>query len=975
MMRISLPGVAWMAVGLAAVVARAGDDDPASAKADPAAVEFFEKAVRPVLVARCQGCHGAEKQKGGLRLDSRKAALKGGDTGPAVVPSKPAESPLVDAVNYGELLKMPPKSRLPEAEVATLTRWVEMGAPWPEADRAGSAGAKAGGTPWAERTRHWSLLPVRRVEPPAVADLAWPSGPIDRFLLARLESSGLKPAADADRRTWIRRVTFDLTGLPPKPEEVEAFVADGAADADAKVVDRLLASPRYGERWARHWLDLVRYAETSGHEFDYDIPDAWRYRDYVVRAFNADVPFDRFVVEQVAGDLLAEPRRNPADGTNESVAATGFYFLGEGSHSPVDLREDEAMRVDNQIDVIGKAFLGLTLACARCHDHKFDAITTKDYYALSGYLRSSRFQRAFLDPPGRNAGKVAELESIKRDLISALGRFEGPTVPIEDDGSVVFADFNFEDFNKGAYEGWFTFGESFEPRPSKAGDLRVKVGDGRSVTAVSPGMAHSGLVSDRLQGVLRSRTFVLEKPFVHVRAEGKGGRINLVVDGFEKIRDPIYGGLTKGVDSAEPRWYTMNVSMWLGHRAYFELADGAIVDYTTGNAHYPSGDGYLAVDEIRLSDRPKPPAEGKLRGGSGDIPVDAPALKPLLDRYARIEADLDRPTLAPAIAEGTGEDARVHIRGSTKTLGEPVPRRFLEVFSGDDRPQASVGSGRAELARRIVDPANPLTARVLVNRLWKHHFGEGLVQSTDDFGAMGQPPSHPELLDWLASEFVRDGWSIKRMHRQIVLSHAYRMASVAAPEADAADPTNRLVHRMNVRRLEAEAIRDAMLAVSGRLDPLMFGPSVPPQLTPFMDGRGRPSKSGPLDGAGRRSLYLGVRRNFLSPLLLAFDFPTPATCIGRRNVSNVPAQALTLLNDPFVLEQARAWSQRVLAQSASPGARLDALYLDAFGRTPTEVERAEAMAFVAGESPGKGGDAWADLCHVLMNTKEFVFIR
>ena len=963
-------GVVQLCLALMIVVVAAGraaaEDVPP--RFDASALESFEKEVRPILASRCQACHGPTKQKGGLRLDSRAAALAGGDTGPAVVPGKPGDSLLVDAINYGEHVQMPPKSKLPPSEVVALTKWVASGAAWPVDERKGSVGPSSGTSNWQERTKHWSLQPVRRVDPPAVKDSAWARSPIDRFLLARLEAGGLKPAPDADRRAWIRRVTFDLIGLPPRVEDVEGFATDRSADAHEKVVDRLLASPHYGERWARHWLDLVRYAETSGHEFDYDIPDAWRYRDYVIRAFNADVPYDRFVVEHLAGDLLPEPRRHPESGTNESVLGTGFFFLGEGTHSPVDLRDEEAGRIDGQIDVLGKAILGLTLACARCHDHKFDAISTRDYYALSGFLKSSRLQHAFLDPPDRIAAAIAELGSIKRSLAGRAKVAKVEPAKAEDDGSEVF-----EDFHKEAYDGWFVAGDAFGTGPTGAGAFRVEAVP-RKVTAVPSGWAHSGLVSDRLQGVLRSRTFVLDRRFIHVRALGRGGRINLVVDGFEKIRSPIYGGLTLGIDTPDrPKWVTMDVGMWRGHRAYLELSDGATVDFTTGLARTLGGDGYLAVDEIRFSDRSAPPNPSNPSSPTS-VSLDDPASRPLLDRYREVESRIAPPTLGLAIEDGTGEDARVHIRGGTRTLGDLVPRRFLEVF--DRSPPSTPGSGRLDLARRIADPANPLTARVIVNRLWKGHFGEGLVRSTDDFGAMGVTPTHPELLDWLASEFVRDGWSIKRMHRRMALSHAYRMASVGTPEADRADPTNRLLHRMNARRLEAEALRDAMLAVSGRFDATMFGPSVPTHLTSFMEGRGRPSLNGPLDGAGRRTIYLDVRRNFPAPMLLAFDFPTLPSCMGRRNVSNVPAQALTLLNDPFVLDQARTWAERARTHGTCPEDRLDDLYRTAFGRPPCDRERAESLAFLDSRSrkPGNDAGAWADLCHVLLNTKEFLFI-
>ena len=407
------------------VIAQRGQAEPPP---DPSALEFFEREVRPLLVGRCQECHGAKKQKGDLRLDSRAAVLAGGSTGPAVVPGKAGESLLVDAINYGDLYQMPPKSKLPASEIAVLTRWIDMGAPWPGDDRPKSAAKVAAAFDLEARAKHWSFRPIRAPEPPEVRDRAWPKDAIDRFILAALEAKGLAPAPEADRRTLIRRATFDLIGLPPEPAEIDAFLEDESPDAFEKVVDRLLASPHYGERWGRHWLDLVRYAETAGHEFDYDLPDASGYRDYVIRALNADLPYDQFVVEQVAGDLLDPPRRHPTEGFNESILGTGFFFLGEGTHSPVDLREEEAQRLDNQIDVFSKTFLGLTVACARCHDHKFDAISTKDYYALAGYLQSSRSVQAFIDPPDRIAPLVAELKALKatmEDLV-AVPSARGP---------------------------------------------------------------------------------------------------------------------------------------------------------------------------------------------------------------------------------------------------------------------------------------------------------------------------------------------------------------------------------------------------------------------------------------------------------------------------------------------------------------------------------------------------------------------
>jgi mono/diheme cytochrome c family protein len=962
----SRTGWGFLLAALASALAVA--DEPKSAE-DPAALEFFEAKVRPILVEKCQSCHNAEKLKGGLRLDSREAAVAGGPTGPAVVPGKPDQSLLVDAINYGEL-KMPPRSKLAPDEIATLTRWVESGAAWPASPSSGSSLIKPFNL--AERARHWSLQPVAHPAPLPVHDTAWSLGPIDRFLLAKLEAKGIRPAAEASKTALIRRLTFDLTGLPPTPAEVEAYLDDRSPDAYERVVDRLLGSPRYGERWARHWLDLVRYAETSGHEFDYEIPMAYRYRDYLIRAFNADVPFDRFVLEHVAGDLLPDPRRDPVDGSNQSILGTGFFRLHEGVHSPVDLRDDSASRVDSQVDVLGKAFLGLTLACARCHDHKFDAITTKDYYALTGFLKSSRHQLAFLDPPDRIAGRVAELERIRGEVGRKLGKTSAEVGPVaRRPGDVVF-----EDFSSSRFEGWYVAGEAFGQGPTREDSWKLATQPEAAAIPLPAGVAHSGAIADRLHGTLRSRTFPISRKYVHYLAAGRKGRINLVVDGFEIIRDPIYGTLVDNVNHGESwRWVTQSVASWLGHPAYVELDDGATVDFANSQGSPTDGSGFLAVDEILFSDDPAPPVPagqpGALVRGEG-----LAGLEPRFAEFGRVEASIPEPTFGQTLGEGTGIDARVFIRGNPRTPGDVVPRRFLEVFGSSATPEP--GSGRLELARAIADPKNPLTARVLVNRLWHHHFGRGIVPSVDDFGKMGRTPTHPELLDWLATRFIESGWSIKTMQRLIVTSRAYRMSSQLEPVADQADASNELWHRREVRRLEAEAIRDAILAVSGRLDDRIYGPSVAPHLTPFMDGRGRPGRSGPLDGDGRRSLYINVRRNFLDPMLLAFDFPTPASPMGRRNVSNVPAQALTLLNDPLLLDQARHWATRIQREkTGNPAEAIDQMYREAFARPATLEELHAAQAFLDDQAAIQGDPraAWTDLAHVLLNVKEFIVIE
>ena len=894
----------------------------------PAAAEFFESRIRPVLVENCYKCHSAESEKikGGLRVDSRAALLKGGDTGPAITPGDPARSLLIEAIKYNnEDVQMPPKKKLSDRQIADIEEWVKIGAPWP-ATAAPAAGAGAAVKEAfdlkARAQRHWAWRPVQPPSPPAVKNTAQVTSPIDAFILAQLEKRGLQPAAPADKRTLIRRVTYDLIGLPPTPEEVAAFLADQSPDAYRTVVERLLASPHYGERWGRHWLDLVRFAETGGHEFDFEIPLAWRYRDYVVRAFNADLPYNQFVTEHIAGDLLKDPRRHPTEKFNESVIATGFWFLHESLHSPVDVREDEALRVDNQIDVFSKTFSALTVSCARCHDHKFDAISTKDYYALAGYLQSSRQDEAFIDDPQRDAQALKKLKAARTEEDTQVA-------------SVVaaHADANqnvFETFSN--YDHWFRTGHAFGDRPIHS-------------------LAHSGRLSTKLQGTLRSQTFEIKTDKIAYRIAGKGAKVNLIIDGFQRIRDPIYGGLTFTINSPDKlTWHIQNVAPWKGHRAYIEF-----LDY---------GDEWVAIDEILFCDdkeatrsRPEPPA--------------LPTLKPL-----DIEKDLPTPNRAIAIADGTGEDERIFIRGNHKTLGSPAPRQFLEAICGDNQPAPSQGSGRLDLAARLTDASNPLTARVMVNRIWKHHFGEGIVRSVDDFGVMGQPPSHPELLDYLATEFIRRGWSIKQMHRMMVLSSTYQMSSTPSPQAQQSDPQNRLLSHMPVRRLEAEAIRDALLVVSGRLDRTMGGPGVLPHLTPFMNGRGKPSTSGPADGNGRRSLYINVRRNFLTPMLTVFDYPVPFTTVGRRNVSHVPAQALLMMNNPIVAEQARLWSARILKAESAPEARITRMYEEAFSRPPTSDELKLAFDYITSESgTRKESEVWSDLAHVLFCNKEFIFLK
>ena len=1308
-------------------------------------LEFFEKEVRPIFVEHCHKCHGPDEQEGGLRLDARSSILKGGDTGPAIAPGKPDESELILAISYDpDGYQMPPDGKLPDELIATLTKWVEIGAPWPDEEAIESAGDEFN---LEERAEYWSFQPLSHPLPPQTQDADWPRTPVDRFLLARLEEAGLKPAAETDRRTWIRRASLDVIGLPPTPEEVQAFVEDDSPAAFQTVVDRLLASPHYGERWGRHWLDLVRYAESRGHEFDYDVANPWHYRDYVIRALNDDVPYDRFVVEHVAGDLLKSAeelareahglqpvgvgyplRLHPQTGANESIVATGFWFFGEWVHSPVDIRQEEADRFENMIDVYAKTFLGLTVACARCHDHKFDPITQKDYYALQGYLQSSSYRQARFETMEHNRRIAEELEELRRSALPHLlqayreaatpvtEKFDkylqvsltaielGPELKPESKQIV------FEDFESGTYDGWEATGDAFGDSPQTQETIAGYLGDVKAEGKffVNSHQKRAGGQGDNHVGTLTSPEFTIERNFIRLLVGGgsHAGKtcVNLLIDGqpvlsatgknnnemapfvwdvtehrgetariqvvdnerggwgnigvdqivftnqptdghslvepaqltdeFQKqVRelaqkdeldgdrvlawvaflmtperyqhDPMLAWLSEPVQAVqggeevlrnfiaeeavrdlmaeEEAAASIAADRWIDNAdeiaTYFEgqsldLADGVVFgirgaelgdirlsddpsrpidrifpdsaaerdptwdvlqptadsrddvgriqgwqrggrllrtptfDITKGRiwalvyggcntyvavdshivingplhasltkqhptleewrwiehdvtryrghrAHVefvPSGDAPLRIKAIVQSDTPPPPEAVEVVTPDSsrtlfraavylkDFDVVAPASEfgpivalwfqfmidhpqlfgleteaarqrlseastPFIERRRELVSQI-RPVshTTPAMLDGSGEDEYVFIRGAWKKRGETVPRRFLEVFNGhgpadiepsatSHQPSADPGSGRLELALQMVDPQQtPILPRVIVNRIWQHYFGRGIVSTPDDFGHMGQLPSHPELLDWLAGELVGGDWSLKHVHRLILLSSAYRMQSAIDDSDDSTvsldrrpstlDPNNILLHRMNIKRLEGEIIRDQVLTVSGRLDEQLYGRSVPVHLTPFMEGRGRPGESGPVDGRGRRSLYTSVRRNFPDPFYQAFDFPNPHTTIGRRSVSNVPAQALALMNNPFIVEQSRVWADRLLAEmpDGSDAERVTRLYESAFSRSPTEEELTAGELFVKSQADEYNTNTsdprvWADYCHVLVNVKEFVFVQ
>ncbi len=944
-----------------------------AARPTPQQVEFFEKRIRPVLAERCYECHSATtKTKGGLALDSREATLKGGDTGPALVAGNPDKSLLIEAVRYtNHDLQMPPKKRLADSEVKALEEWVKMGAPDP---REASPVAKRGRViDIAEGRKFWSFTPLARVmvpgeKPPSTsaepsapvaqvavkadnetesdtakagekqvkageAKIAPPHiNPIDAFIRAKLAASGLTPAQQADKRTLIRRATFDLTGLPPTPEEVSAFLADESPDAFDKVIERLLASPHYGERWARHWLDVARYADSNGMDENIAFGNAWRYRDYVVRAFNEDKPFDQFLIEQIAGDLL--PR------SEDAIAATGFLALGARVLAEPDMQKLEMDIIDEQIDTLGKAFMGMTLGCARCHDHKFDPVTQEDYYALAGIFRSTR--------------------SIAAEKMGAI---------------------------KFAYEHSLATPEQLEAKKKFDADLKAKKAEVAAVGAKARA---------EIKAKLQSRAADILAMAALVSANATPADAASVAKG-SRLDSAIVLSCRKYLD-AHPELPLF--AEWRGFAAKKD-ADGVRAHYApifTEALTAKKGPAYDALAE----------AKGILALPAKDADVlDAATLAKIAEMNKAVEEfaaeQPELPGLMSIAEDKIVKTLPVHIRGSYLTLGKPVERGFPEVmrtsFAQPILPAKH--SGRLELARWMASSEHPLTARVMVNRVWRWHFGAGIVTSTDNFGMLGAKPSHPELLDWLARNFIESGWSVKDLHRLIMKSATYQQSSgtneelgmrnaelAATPNAAIGltkipkseirnphliDPENRLLWRANVQRLEAEQIRDAMLFTSGWLDLTIGGKTIPLKNREFVFNH--TSKDATTYESPRRALYLPIIRNHLYDMLEQFDYPDPTMPTGSRNSTVIAPQALIMMNAPVVMQSADKLAER-LASITDETQRIRRAYETLFSRPPAEHEIADALAllrdFHATEKPER---AWPLLCQTLFAANEFIYLR
>lgn len=1354
-----------------------------AAPASADAVEFFEKRIRPVLAAECYECHGPERQRGGLRLDFREALRAGGDSGAALIPGDPEASLLLRAIRHDDPdLAMPPKRpKVPDAVIADVAAWIRDGATDP---RDLPAGDPVADTSWEvtfqTRRDWWSFRPLTDPEVPVPSDPAWSDHPVDRFLGRHWDERGLVPAPDATRSALIRRLTFTLTGLPPTRDEIRDFLRDTSPDAYRRLVDRLLHSPRFGERWARHWMDLVRFAETHGSEGDPDIPNAWRYRDYLIRAFNADVPWNQLIREHVAGDLLDAPRIDPESGLHESILGTAHFRLVEHGFQPVDTLDEQVKTVDSQIDTITKAFQGLTVSCARCHDHKFDPVSQRDYQAVFSILASCRPTQVSIDLPERlqvhrdtlaalkdrvraglaqawndrighwitdlrtlgalagttllplpgdpqlehlariegqrdallEAGREAAWQarhpgrplpaaipqpmaawSFETDASDSLGGLDGElqdgahlrdgrlvldgrrahlrtppltrtlrektfeawvspatldqrgggVITVETlDGAVfdslVFAEQEprrwiagsdafrrtqplggpredaspetfvhlavvysadhritlyrdgvpygtgytpagrqgslrtFEagaarvllglrhtgggnpcfageieearlydralspeevraSFDQGPHpltnseilaalppdrraehdqaverlareqadferdfpdharldarrrrlqsileaalddplhplhawsklrevpsesfpaawqvlretvqratrpnppapgtnapthrpawdltgpdaDAWFFHGPNPPESLAGPGEFAIEPEGDRILNDLWPAAIVTHRLSQKHNGVLTSPRFRVDSDFISVRAfGGHGARVRLISDHYPLGEGNIFPQAV--LQRATSSWVRLDTAYRRGSSAYLEFAPAPEVTARNRSAPGPGGRSFFGVERVVFHDHPQSPTEpppshdplwadpppaslealaGRLgralqhavaawAGSSGSTQLndadwallraclhhdllprslpDLPDLAGAVAEYRRLEDAIPEPRRAPGILETAGLDIPFFKRGDPHQPGDPVPRGYLALIS--PQPYDSPLSGRLELAEDLVRPDNPLTARVLANRIWHHLFGRGLVPTVDNFGRLGDPPSHPDLLDHLATRFLREGWSARRLIRYLVTTRAYQLSSIPSPRSLEIDPDNTALSHMPARRLEAEAIRDTLLAVGGRLDPTMFGPG-----------------ADALGDSPRRSVYLTIRRNRLSPFLEVFDGPKPFATLGRRDVTNVPAQSLALLNDPKVTDLADRWARRLCAEEPCPERRLDRMFEEALARLPHPWERAAVRDYLddLAEAHGPEGEpaAWRDLAQSVFNLKEFIFI-
>ena len=1105
--------------------------------------EFFEAKIRPVLVQHCYECHsvGSSTIQGGLQVDFRDGLLKGGDSGPGIVPKSPDKSLILEALRY-ESLQMPPGGKLPPEVVRDFQRWIESGAfdPRDTPPSATTVSEEMWKANLAQRRLWWSLQPPMLTQPPPTEDPTWMNEPIDRFIRATTKRVGLSHAPPATPDVLLRRLSFVLTGLPPSHQDIIDFQKRWQENPDSaytEVIERLLESPHFGERFARHWMDVMHYTDTYGYEWDIAAKGSSEYRDYLIRAFNTDVGFDQLIREQIAGDLLPEPRMNEPDGINESLIGPMFFHFGERRHgSSIDFAGVHQEMVDSQIDAFSKSFLAMTVACARCHDHKLDAISQRDYYALASVFMTPRWTSRSIDSPSRYETQISKLRQIRSEIHSKLGQvwqkqlndspldlfdlaqkskgdssFDSLGYPLafvfremqsspiselhaqaeqsatklvlEEDGMTILATGDaapsrpnepmiverwgqlqsqwqqenerrrahnapftvLADFSSHRFpDGWIVEGAGIENGWVSEATPRIALDGGKILSNVLPRGLHSHALSPKLPGAVRlpePERF----PRTHVSVLAAGGSWA----GYRQI--PQNAFLNEGPvffdPASSPAWITLAPSP-LKHGVTRVLSEFSTPDL---NANFPprtgvarmgattlpnedngfDKNGWFSVTRVVAHDSPGHPLEELdtfadlfdhqqqisidsisnqffewMKGAVGrwsanaSVPGDAkliawlieqgvlgndiaidPELAKLVHQYREVEAEIGFARSVNSMDERSVQpiDYRLNIRGDVHNEGSAVQRDFLEVFKGQHRVEGSNGSGRLELAHYLSSPENPQTARVYVNRVWQWIFGMGLVETPSDFGKLGGRPSHPELLDWLAVQFMQEGWSTKRLVRRLVLSETFRQSGQVSPKGKEVDPGNRLLHHYPTRRLEAEAIRDSLLAASGRLDRTLYGRPIRPHRS-AVDSQKR-LFSGPSDGHGRRSIYLEMSVMQPPEFLVGFNLPDLKIPTGRRDVTNVPAQALLLMNSQFVNEMSQHWGSRLIGDlSAHPEERIANMFLSAFGRQPSQAElsrwSAAALEFSDGKEPlMKDHQVWSQLAHAMFNAKEFLYYR
>ena len=969
MNRISL-----CAIALFAGLTPCGAEEPVRAPVPltAAQTDFFEKKIRPIFVKHCYQCHSqaakaANQLKAGLLLDSRPGLLAGGDSGPALDSDAPADSLLLEALRY-ETFKMPPQGKLPANVIADFEAWVKMGAPDP---RDGLTPPKPPAIDVAAGRNHWSYRPLQAPQIPEVRDGRWPAGGIDRFILSALEAKGLAPVADADQSTLIRRIYYDLIGLPPTPEDIDAFVDDSRPEAYELLVDRLLGSPQFGERWGRHWLDVVRFGESLTLR-GFILPEAWRYRDYVIDQFNADRPYDRFLQEQVAGDLL--PSTSLEQKRRQSVA-TSFLILGNTNLEEQDKAQLEMDVVDEQLDVITKGFLAQTVTCARCHDHKFDPIPTRDYYALAGILRNSQTlehaniskwfefplpadddsERLFNEQAAVIAKLQGEMDRAKREverLTAAVGGKNPGTevVAAKDLPGIVVDDAQSEKV------GEWKSSVSVKPYIGSGYVHDMNVGKGMKTLTFRPELQKTGTYEVRLAytpGENRDR----EAPVTIISADGeKTVKVN------QQLPPPVEG-----------RFFS------LGQFKFEQNGPASVIVSNTGTTGHVIADAvqFLPTDAVGVTATPASTpadendpqvqqAERELQEHAARVKSLDKELQPLLAQLAQ------RPKFMSVKERKKPGDCPIHIRGTVHNLGAIAPRGFLSVVTPGPAPAFPADqSGRRELGEWLARPENPLPPRVMANRVWHWLLGSGLVRTVDNFGTTGETPSDPELLDHLATQFIAEGWSTKSLIRQIVLSRTYRLSSVASPQLGKADPENRLFGHANRRRQDAECLLDAMLSAGGNLDLQAGGFTVRPGTT---------ADYGYQATLNRRAVYWPVLRGSLPELFEVFDFPDPSMVFGRRNTSTVAPQALFLMNSPIVEAQSRLAAVRLLKEVPDDDARrVELVFRRLLGRFPSAAERTTALQYV--QSSATAADfkqqslRWGQLVQALMGSVDFRYVN